>query len=129
MKVIPIHKGGLDDVNNFRPISLLSIFDKIIEKLLHIRLYEFLEINDILFKNQFGFRKYKSTTHALIQITEQIRKSIENNKFGCGIFIDLRKALALSVEYMVNIFIVGIIHKRKHVVWMDFKLHHVGKVV
>ena len=92
MKVIPIHKGGLDDVNNFRPISLLSIFDKIIEKLLHIRLYEFLEINDILFKNQFGFRKYKSTTHALIQITEQIRKSIENNKFGCGIFIDLRKA-------------------------------------
>ena len=44
VKVIPIHKGGFtQDVNNYRPISLLSIFDKIIEKLLHKRLYNFLE--------------------------------------------------------------------------------------
>ena len=93
VKVIPIHKGGsTDDVNNFRPISLLSIFDKIIEKLMHKRLYEFLENNNILFKNQFGFRKQNSTIHALIQITEQIRESMEKGKFGCGIFIDLRKA-------------------------------------
>ena len=46
----------------------------------------------ILFENQFGFRKQNSTVHALIQITEQIRSSIENGKYGCGIFIDLRKA-------------------------------------
>ena len=93
VKVIPIHKGGsTQDVNNFRPISLLSIFDKIIEKLMHVRLYEFLENNNILFKNQFGFRKQNSTIHALIQITEEIRESIEKGKFGCGIFIDLRKA-------------------------------------
>ena len=93
VKVVPIYKRGPDsDVNNYRPISLLSIFDKIIEKIMHSRLYEFLENNDILFENQFGFRKYKSTIHALIQITEQIRESIDNKKFGCGIFIDLRKA-------------------------------------
>ena len=48
--------------------------------------------NNILFENQFGFRKQNSTVHALIQITEQIRSSIENGKYGCGIFIDLRKA-------------------------------------
>ncbi len=93
VKVIPIHKGGsTQDVNNFRPISLLSIFDKIIEKLMHVRLYNFLEANNILYENQFGFRKKNSTVHALIQITEQIRESIDKGKYGCGIFIDLRKA-------------------------------------
>ena len=93
VKVIPIHKGGsTQDVNNFRPISLLSVFDKILEKLMHKRLYEFLESNDILFENQFGFRKNNSTVHALLQITEQIKETIEKGKVGCGIFIDLRKA-------------------------------------
>ena len=59
-KVIPLHKGGSTQlVNNFRPISLLSIFDKIMEKLMHKRLYTFLDEHDILFKNQFGFRKKK----------------------------------------------------------------------
>ena len=56
VKVIPIHKGGsTHDVNNYRLISLLSIFDKIIEKLLHKRLYNFLEEHNILYHNQFGF--------------------------------------------------------------------------
>ena len=54
VKVIPIHKGGsTQEVNNYRPISLLSIFDKIIEKLMHKKLYTFLESNNILFCNQF----------------------------------------------------------------------------
>ena len=92
-KVVPIHKGGsMDDLNNYRPISLLSIFDKIIEKLIHHRLYNFLEFHNILFDNQFGFRKNNSTSFALMQITEKIKETIENKKFGCGIFIDLRKA-------------------------------------
>ena len=74
VKVIPIHKGGLtQDVDNYRPISLLSIFDKIIEKIVHKNLYFFLEAHNILFDSQFGFRKNNSTTHALIQITELIK--------------------------------------------------------
>ena len=92
-KVIVLHKGGsTQDVNNYRPISLLSIFDKIIEKLMHERLYNFLELNDVLFLNQFGFRKKHSTAHSLIEITEQIKETIDKGKFGCGIFIDLKKA-------------------------------------
>ena len=79
-------------VNNFRPISLLSIFDKIIEKIIHKRLYHFLECNNILFENQLGFRKNNSTSYALMEITERIKESIDSGKFGCGIFIDLRKA-------------------------------------
>ena len=49
VKVIPIHKGGsTQDINNYRPISLLSIFDKIMEKLIHKRLYNFLEEQNVL---------------------------------------------------------------------------------
>ena len=93
VKVIPIHKGGsTQDVNNYRPISLLSIFDKIIEKLMHKRLYNFLLEHNIPYQNQFGFRKNNSTVFALAQITEMIKVSIDNRKFGCGIFVDLRKA-------------------------------------
>ena len=92
-KTIPIHKGGSTvELNNYRPISLLSIFDKIIEKIMHKRLYNFLGEHNILFDNKFGFRKNNSTSLALIQITEKIKESIDNRKYGCGIFIDIRKA-------------------------------------
>ena len=56
------------------------------------RLYDFLEQHNILYKNQYGFRKNSSTTLAILEITEQIRQSIDNKKYGCGVFIDLRKA-------------------------------------
>ena len=92
-KVIPTHKSGsTQEINNFRPISLLSIFSKIIEKVMHHRLYSFLQEQSIIFESQFGFQKNKSTLHSLIEIVEKIRKSIENKKYGCGIFIDLKKA-------------------------------------
>ena len=93
VKVIPIHKGNSNqEMNNYRPISLLSIFDKIIEKLMHNRLYKFLDEKNILYDKQYGFRKNNSTIFSLIEITEKIKETIDNNKFGCGIFIDLRKA-------------------------------------
>ena len=92
-KVIALFKSGSsDELNNYRPISLLSIFDKIIEKIMHKQLYAFLEYHNILFKNQFGFRKKCSTAHSLIEITEKIKESIDSGKFGCGIFIDQKKA-------------------------------------
>ena len=93
VKVIPIHKNGsTQDINNYRPISLLSIFDEIMEKIMHERLYKFLELNNILYSKQFGFRKNNSTIDALIKITDKIRESVDKGKYGCGIFIDLRKA-------------------------------------
>ena len=54
--------------------------------------YKFLEDHNILYDLQYGFRKNKSTIHSLIQITEQIKYSIEKGMYGCGIFIDLKKA-------------------------------------
>ena len=57
---------------------------------MHKRLYNFLEVNDILHPLQFSFRKKHSTQHTLISMTETIKKSIGNGKFWCGIFISLR---------------------------------------
>ena len=92
-KVIPIHeKVSTKHVNNYRPISLLSIFSKIMEKLMASRLNIFLDLNSIIIPNQFGFRAGFTTTHSLISITETIKKTIDEKKIGCGIFIDLKKA-------------------------------------
>ena len=92
-KVIPIFKkGSPKDVNNYRPISLLSIFSKIMEKLMASRLTQYMELLGIIYPNQFGFRNGYSTLHSLISITETIKETIENKKYGCGVFIDLKKA-------------------------------------
>ena len=93
-KIIPIfkEKGEKSLTKNYRPISLLSNINKIFEKIMHKRLYEFLEDQGLIFDHQFGFRKHHSTTHALIDLTEDIRQSIDNNQFSCGVSIDLQKA-------------------------------------
>jgi retron-type reverse transcriptase len=56
------------------------------------RLINFLDANHCLFKRQFGFRSKHSTEHALISLTESIRKNLDSGQFACGIFIDLQKA-------------------------------------
>ena len=56
------------------------------------RLYNFLVKYEILYSLQFGFRAYHSINHALVSLTEAIKNSLDNRKFGCGIFLDLQKA-------------------------------------
>ena len=91
--VIPIFKKGSRLlVSNYRPISLLSNLNKIFEKIMYKRIYNFIEKNNILYPLQFGFRAKHSTTHALINITEKIRSALDNSKVACGIFVDLQKA-------------------------------------
>ena len=93
-KVIPIFKdkGSKLDINNYRPISLLSNINKVLEKLMHKRLSSFLSKHKCLYDLQFGFRKKHSTTHTLMYLTETVRKAIDNDNFACSIFIDLQKA-------------------------------------
>ena len=92
-KVISLYKKG-DPIlpSNYRPISLLPIFSKVYEKLMHKRLYSFLKDHKIIYPLQFGFQENHSIDHALISMTEEIRSTLDNKKFGCGIFIDLQKA-------------------------------------
>ena len=92
-KVIPVHKK--DDpslLTNYRPISLLPAFSKILEKIIHKRLYSFLNINDLLISNQFGFRKGHSTDYAIVQLLNKITESFANKEHIIGIFMDLSKA-------------------------------------
>ena len=92
-KTIPIYKKGSRLlVSNYRPISLLSNLNKILEKLVHSRVYKFLEDFQCIYSLQFGFRKKHSTNHALTDITETIRQALDNKKFACGVFVDLQKA-------------------------------------
>ena len=91
-KVTPVFKkGSRQDKDDYRPIPVLSIFSKIFEKAKFKHLYGCLESCNILYPLQFGLRQKCSTNHALIQITESVRNSIDNNEFGCGIFIDLKR--------------------------------------
>ena len=78
--------------SNFRPISLRSNLNKILEKLMFKRVHSFLEKENIIYNNQFGFRPKHSTNHALISITEQIRETLDSGQYACGIFIDFKKA-------------------------------------
>ena len=77
-KVVPVFKKDSKlDYSNYRPISLLSNIEKILEKLMYKRLYTFLDNKNIIYDLQFGFRQY-STSHALINITEDIRKALDD---------------------------------------------------
>ena len=69
--------------SNYRPISLLSVFSKITEKVVHERLYKFLEKHEILYSLQFCFLASHSINHALVSLTEAIKNSHGNRKFGC----------------------------------------------
>ena len=91
--VIPIHKKGSElCVENYRPISLLSVFNKLLEKLMFSRLMSFINDNNILFNKQFGFRQQHSTIQAVLSIADKIQSSIDSSNFSCGIFLDLSKA-------------------------------------
>ena len=80
-KVLPLFKNGpREDIKNYRPISILPLFDKIFEKVMHKRLVKFLEKNKYLNINQHGFQQGKSTSSAVLQLSRYIRRSLKD----CG---------------------------------------------
>ena len=80
-KVLPIYKS--DDkqlIQNYRPISVLPFFSKNFEKIISNHLLNFIDTNNILYDNQFGFRKNNSTTHAIITLVERVSKALDTGK-------------------------------------------------
>jgi hypothetical protein len=71
--------------SNYRPISLLSTFSKILEKVIHNRLYKHIDRNYILYNNQYGFRPNSSTEKASFKLIEEILKAMNNKELHCDL--------------------------------------------
>jgi hypothetical protein len=93
VRVVPIFKSGDKTIcDNYRPISLVKSFSKILEKIVQISLVNHLELNNLLYKHQYGFLRAKSTEHNLIHVINNIAQSLNEGNIAIGVFLDLRKA-------------------------------------
>ena len=92
-KLIPIYKSkGKQMFNNYRPISLLPIFSKIIENVIYQRLFNFLNTNNALFSSQYGFRKNHSTINAVTELVSHVINAMNRKENTISVFLDLSKA-------------------------------------
>ena len=92
-RTVPIYKAGDTKLcDNYRPFSLVNTLSKILEKIVAIKLTNHLQINDLLYKHQYGFQKGKSTEHNLIHVVNFIANALNNGNFCIGVFLDLKKA-------------------------------------
>jgi hypothetical protein len=92
-RVTAIYKAGDPAIfSNYRPVSVIPVFSKILEKLMYNRLITFFNRHQLLYPLQFGFRESHNTSIALIYLVDKIITSITEKKFVLGIFLDLRKA-------------------------------------
>lgn len=88
-----IFKGrDKNDLGNYRPISVLPMFSKVIEETINSRLIHIFQKKNIIVKNQYGFQKKKSTEMALLDIKAKLADNIENKLLTVGLFLDFKKA-------------------------------------
>jgi exonuclease III len=92
-RIVPIFKAGdPKNCDNYRPISLLSSLSKILEKIVHIKLVNHLELNNLLYEHQYGFLRGKSTEQTLLHVTDYITKALNKGDYCIALFLDLKKA-------------------------------------
>jgi hypothetical protein len=92
-EVRPLFKSRRNtELSNFRPISVLTSFSKIFERIIYDRLYQHLNYNTILVNEQFGFIKDSSTSASTHKLLKEILDALTNNSLVGGIFCDIRKA-------------------------------------
>ena len=82
-------EGNRADKDNYRRISILPTVSKVID--VHTQLYDFLQENNLLATNQFGFRRGRSTMLALTQFTDEVLGNMDNGRVNGVVFIDLKK--------------------------------------
>ena len=91
--ITPLYKNGSKcDIKNYRPVCSLSPFSKIFERLIYNRMIDFIDKNNILSTNQFGFRKGLSTESAIIQFIDKVHNGLSKRQHTIAVFMDLSKA-------------------------------------
>ena len=91
--VVPLYKSGDPAIiSNYRPVSILPLFSKILERLMYNRLLNFIDSHNILYKYQFGFREGYSTNMALVILVDKILEAIDSGEIVIGVFLDFSKA-------------------------------------
>ena len=92
-RVVPIFKSGDPSlITNYRPISVLSFFSKVFEKVMYNHIISFMNKNDVLYDQQFGFRQKHSTQQAIIMLVDKITRSLDAGDIVISVFLDLKKA-------------------------------------
>jgi len=104
-QVTPLFKkGSKSELSNYSPISLLTSFSRIFEKVIYIRLVNQASMYNIISKVQYGFRTNLSTENAIYQLTNNILKALDNKQLAGGTFCDLSKAFdCVDHETLLNI--------------------------
>ena len=101
-KVTPLFKdGSLFECSNYRPISVLSIISKIIERHVHDSFYSYLTQHDLLSDCQFGFRKFRSCELAVTELSDKLLTNIDKGLLNGALLIDLKKAFDLVDHSML----------------------------
>lgn len=141
-RVSPIFKGGdKHEIINYRPISILPLFDKVFEQVVNSRLKKFLLQHEILSQNQFGFQEDKSTADAVLKLTDEINSSIKKKETCCTILLDLAKAFdtvdhtvlirkldALGIRGPLNNWFKSYLSNRKQIVSIESEMSPPKKV-
>ena len=103
-KVVPVHKAGDKNVvTNYRPITILSIFFKILEKLVYTQTLFFSKFHSVLTPAQYRFRLKYSTLPALLDITNSVLNNIEKKLYTGFVFLDLTKAF-VTVNHSIFLY-------------------------
>ena len=114
-KMTLINKSGdKENVLNYRLISILLCFAKILERIINNRLHLYLTESNLLYNKQFDFQKERFTDHAIVQIPDQIRRIFNKKIFTIGVFINMFKAadtvndkILLIIYLLLVIFLTG----------------------
>ena len=119
-RVVPIYKSQDQKVlNNYRPVSVLPVFSKILEQIMFNRVQSFIDKENLLYEHQYGFRKGHNTSMALITLIDKVMTKLDKGDTVVGVFLDLSKAFdtvdhSILLEKLYRYGIRGIANKWFH---------------
>lgn len=128
--ISPIFKSGNpEEINNYRPISVISNIAKIFEKVVKKRILQFIRNNNIIHDNQFGFMENRSTQDAIAKLSSSIHYSLDQSLKSIGIFIDLRKAFDSISHSKLELKLKNVGIESKALAWIKSYLNQRPQVV